>query len=455
MSTDSASAFDVLKWMQTVKKTDKVKTFFQAFRQPAVLLSQKQFDEIERSLQRLVDEKKRLQSIFEHSERRFQEIASKLDNILYISNPQTRETLYISPGFEGFFGIAVEDNKLPDLSGFVHKEDRRRFLQFQERWQQGETDIEYRVVKKDGTVKWVRDRIFPIPDARGRIQQVVGIAEDITDRKRFEESLKSKYQVLDSKVEEQQDKLHDLESSLDYEKSERKAIGHKLEESEKYRLFGELVASFAHEAKNPLNAIQSNSDVLMQGFGEDADQKLFIDNIQTQVERLTVLVNDMLELGKPVEHYDFSKASLLSIIHNAIESFEQANENRRILFNPPSQSMPVWADSVRLQQVFVNLLKNAAQHSPGSTPVTLSVSFPEKERLRIEITDRGSGIDPYVLPHIFEPFYTTRKEGTGLGLGIVKRLVRLHGGDVALQNNEQQPGCTAVITLPLLSEESA
>ncbi|MBD3386505.1 hypothetical protein GF407_16480 [candidate division KSB1 bacterium] len=164
----------------------------------------------------------------------------------------------------------------------------------------------------------------------------------------------------------------------------------------------------------------------------------------------------MLDLGKPVEHYNFARSSLPSILEESISNFKTANSERQISCCLSSDELNIWGDPARLQQVFINLLRNAAQHSPENKDITIKVNpHYEQNKVSIEVIDRGSGIDSEILPHIFEPFYTTRQEGSGLGLGIVKRLTHLHGGDVSLQNNQNGPGCTATVILPLLKEEKS
>ncbi len=298
--------------------------------------------------------------------------------------------------------------------------------------------------------------VIPVFQDDGDLTHYLIIQEDITKIKKRQARLKREQDLLQEEIVEQEDKVVDLQSSLDFQKSESSEIRQKLQESEKYRFFGELVSSFAHEAKNPLNAILANSDVLLQRFEEMAEYRPFIDHIQAQVERLTLLVNDMLDLGKPVEHYNFARCSLPSILKESISNFRLGNPKQEILLAPSSGKLLIWADSARLRQVFINLLRNAAQHSPGKSVITIKVEpLYEQKKVRIEVIDRGSGIDSETLPHIFKPFYTTRKEGSGLGLGIVKRLVHLHEGDVSLQNNKNSPGCTAKVLLPLLKEEKS
>jgi signal transduction histidine kinase len=91
---------------------------------------------------------------------------------------------------------------------------------------------------------------------------------------------------------------------------------------------------------------------------------------------------------------------------------------------------------------------NAAQHSPEGSDIRLALVGPEEGFLRVLVTDRGTGIRPDALPRAFDPFFTTRKGGVGLGLSVAKRIVEGHGGSVAIRNNEPGPGCTVEVRLP-------
>jgi signal transduction histidine kinase len=109
----------------------------------------------------------------------------------------------------------------------------------------------------------------------------------------------------------------------------------------------------------------------------------------------------------------------------------------------------VFADSQRLQQVFINLLENATHHSPEGSEIQLVIKKPVNERCAVQVIDRGSGVPDDLLPRIFEPFFSTRRGGTGLGLSIVKYVIENHGGTVAVYNNEPSPGCVFEIKLPI------
>jgi signal transduction histidine kinase len=110
------------------------------------------------------------------------------------------------------------------------------------------------------------------------------------------------------------------------------------------------------------------------------------------------------------------------------------------------------ADSSKLQQVFLNLLENAAQHSPEGSEIRFVVTAPKKATARICVIDQGTGVLPENIQRVFEPFFTTRNKGNGLGLSIVKNIMQALGGDIMIRNNEIPPGCTVEIILPLVQE---
>jgi signal transduction histidine kinase len=101
----------------------------------------------------------------------------------------------------------------------------------------------------------------------------------------------------------------------------------------------------------------------------------------------------------------------------------------------------------------MNLLENAAQHSPEESEIVVEVSLGQNNMLSVKIRDRGTGVSPEILPEVFKPFFTTRTRGAGLGLSIVKSIIETHGGQTELFNNDPGPGLTVEVTLPLAQED--
>ncbi|MGA2507745.1 MAG: ATP-binding protein [Chitinispirillaceae bacterium] len=222
-------------------------------------------------------------------------------------------------------------------------------------------------------------------------------------------------------------------------------------------LLGRIASGVAHEVRNPLNGILAISEALFQEIGNRPEHLPYLEHIKTQVNRLSVLMKDLLDLGKPLVQSEFTPQPLEQIIRSAIDSLRHspAHKNRTVNFAPALAGSPVMvkSDAVKLQQVFFNLIHNACDHSPETEPVTVEMTeFAEAEAI-VLVIDRGKGINPDQLEKVFEPFFTTRKGGTGLGLSIVKRIVELHKGTVTLINNVPGSGMTAEVRLPLYVQQ--
>jgi PAS domain S-box-containing protein len=237
---------------------------------------------------------------------------------------------------------------------------------------------------------------------------------------------------------------------------ERNIMEVQLRQFDKMTLLGQLAAGVAHEVRNPLNAILAITEALFQDIGDNPEYQPFLDHIRTQVDRLSRLMGDLLDLGKPIGSSSVHKESLLTICTAAVDLWKQtplSQSHKVLLLLPAGQDyLSVMADSSKLQQVFLNLLENAAQHSPEGSKIRFVISTPKKTTARICVIDQGTGVPPENLQRVFEPFFTTRKRGNGLGLSIVKNIIQALGGDVIIRNNEIPPGCTVEIVMPIVCE---
>ncbi len=242
---------------------------------------------------------------------------------------------------------------------------------------------------------------------------------------------------------------------------ERMEMESKLRYLDKMKLLGQLAAGVAHEVRNPLNAILAIAEALFQDIkdiGENPEYyKPFLNHIRSQVDRLSNLMADLLDLGKPIKQENFQKEYLPEICLATIDLWKQTplSKDFKIIFVQPedTENLYLMADSSRLQQVFLNVLENACHHSPEGTDIQLVILNPKGGFVKIQVIDQGTGVAPENLTKVFEPFFTSRKKGTGLGLAIVKHIVQSHGGEIAIWNNTPSPGCTIEITLPLFKGE--
>lgn len=226
--------------------------------------------------------------------------------------------------------------------------------------------------------------------------------------------------------------------------SHQKALEETARRNESLARLGTLVAGLAHEVRNPLAGIKGAAQLLAQRLPDDPFLREYTDVISSETDRLSTLVGDLLQLGAP------PKPSLVPVnIHEVMQrvltlvgpEVRDAGFSIQCEFDP---SLPeLMADSGQLQQVFLNLIKNALDAMNGASDSAGHLSIHTKMEtdyhilrgaqraqsyLRVEINDSGPGIDPDILSHIFEPFYTTKARGTGLGLAIAQRIISDHNG---------------------------
>jgi PAS domain S-box-containing protein len=238
---------------------------------------------------------------------------------------------------------------------------------------------------------------------------------------------------------------------------EREAMEERLRNAQKMEVIGKLAGGVAHEVRNPLHAIMAISEALSLDLGDDDENTLLLAHIREQVDRLSALMTDLLDLGKPIEQFDMHRESVAEICFSCMDIWKQSDLGRshevRMVQPESIGTISVRADGRRLQQVFLNLLDNAAQHAPESSEIQIMICEPKGKTCAIQVIDRGSGIPPDILSHIFEPFFSTRRGGTGLGMSIVKHIVEAHGGTIVIVNNNPPPGCAVEIRLPIEDEE--
>jgi PAS domain S-box-containing protein len=226
-----------------------------------------------------------------------------------------------------------------------------------------------------------------------------------------------------------------------------------LRQGEMMSLLGSLVAGVAHEVRNPLFGISSILDAFETRFKDRTEYLRYTDVLRDEVGRLTVLMEELLEYGKPFRG-DFYKLSVEEVITKSLRSCLPAAEVAQVnLVNNIEDPLPkLMVDRRRLSKVFVNLIENAIQHSPsGSTVSVEACEVYEAQQLWIDcsVKDCGSGILDEDKPKIFEPFFSKRRGGTGLGLAIADRIMGEHGGKLIAGNNPEGGACmTARFPVP-------
>ena len=272
-------------------------------------------------------------------------------------------------------------------------------------------------------------------DEKGKIVGFEGIFRDITQRIQAENDLKAYSKDLERLVEEKTQEIVTLE---------RKRI-----HLESLAALGEMVATIVHEIRNPLSSIKMGLTALLKRTSFEQQDQECVELATMEVTSLERVLNDLLNFSRP--------SDIKSHIQNINEIVElalaQMNEDfkrtgitikRELAANLPR----IFVDSGRLEQVFFNLLINAKDAMPngGNVVVRTSVSD-DSSILRIEILDEGHGIAEGKMFLLFEPFFSTKENGTGLGLTIVQRIIEAHGGKISIESQVGK-GTTARIELP-------
>ena len=208
--------------------------------------------------------------------------------------------------------------------------------------------------------------------------------------------------------------------------------------SERLAAVGELIAGVAHEVRNPLCGITTTLSALARKLEDREAARPFLDVINTEVDHLNHLMEQLLEHSSPVR-IDAEVADISEVIREAMAEFKaQAGAKKITLVCECASAAPrLRLDRRKMHGVLTNLLDNAIQHTDAGGLVRVTVSESdgvEAGRLRIEVSDTGSGIAPENIGRVFEPFFTTRARGTGLGLAITRKTVHDHGGAITVKS---------------------
>ncbi len=212
----------------------------------------------------------------------------------------------------------------------------------------------------------------------------------------------------------------------------------KLYESRRLAAMGQMAATVAHEIRNPLGIIKSTSDLLEEQYNNPDKPDELWEYINEEIKRLNRLVDNFLSLSREPELVK-KDTDIRLLVQDAVSSF-RTDQNHQVEFFAPDRELVVRCDADKIYQVVLNLLINAAQAMEDHSGEIVLECKNIKKRGRIfaqvQIRDSGSGIpgDPQL---IFEPFYTTKSKGTGLGLAVSKNIIEKHGGEITAKNRPE------------------
>ena len=363
--------------------------------------------------------RRKAQQALEGSEAKFRQLAENIREVFWMMPPSADEILYVSPAYEQVWGRTCDSLYQRPMSWVeaIHPDDlERAHAKFARQIQGQPAESEYRIRTPDGQEKWIRDRAFPVRDEAGKLIRVVGIAEEFTEKKRYEEELIQARHGADAANQAK----------------------------------SRFLANMSHEIRTPMNGVIGMVQLLLE-TELTPEQRQYAEVAQSSGRTLLSLIDHVLDLSK----IEARKVTLENLRFNLRDTVEdviqllrlQADAKRldfasRVLPETPSH---LRGDPHRLRQVLTNLCSNAIKFTERGG-ITLEAALQGqsdgKATVRFTVADTGIGIRADQVARLFAPFVqadastTRRYGGTGLGLAICKQLVEMMGGTIGVDSRE-------------------
>lgn len=249
------------------------------------------------------------------------------------------------------------------------------------------------------------------------------------------------------------DELGEISGSINRMAAARRMLEAELAREERLRLIGRLVAGVAHEIRNPLNSIRLAMELIEQRLRRGTLQPEQLQMVRSEVDRLNGLLTDLLTFNQ-AKKPDTQRLPVIPLLRRCVELLRvQAGERGvRLKIDAAEANCEAAFDPQRLMQAVMNLVLNAIQATPPGGTVTVLVETVEGA-VRIAVRDCGPGLSREQREHLFEAFYTTKPNGTGLGLAVSRELLSSMGGELSFE--ETEPGACFVLSLPERSKTYA
>jgi two-component system cell cycle sensor histidine kinase/response regulator CckA len=356
----------------------------------------------------------------DEAEDRFREMVETTQDVFWATDPGTGQVLYVSPAYEGIWGrppdaLFAPEGRWPEA---VLAEDRPALAAAAARLRTGSpSQVEYRILRPDGAVRWILDRGFPVAGRPGAAPRVVGLAADVTERKQLETE-----------------------------------IG----QAQKTELVGKLATGIAHDFNNLLTIISGYVSMLLEKDTVSPPAAEALKRVYSASNQATGLVRQLQMFSRrrvprpEVVDLNLEVETITVLLRRLL------GESVAIEFEPAAGAPRVSVDLVMLEQVLINLAVNARDAMRGGGRLIVAVLGPADGHACIAVRDTGGGIPADILPRIFEPFFTTKAEGrgTGLGLATARDLVQRHQGRIEVET-EVGVGSVFRVFLPVTAAAPA
>lgn len=393
-----------------------------------------------------------------------QELARQVEAITdigyFINDEEVNKFLYVSPGYARIHGMTVDEfmrhvEAVGDNLAPVHPKDKQRLLtQIADYIENGHDNFnsEYRVVRPDGEVIWVRERSKSRLKKNGRVTLTLGVLQDVTEKRNYEHELQQAKDSLEITVEQRTRQLYGTVDQLQQEVRERTIVSSELES--KNAELERFAYTASHDLKTPLVTIKGFVGLLERDLlAHDAERVAQdIHKINQAADTMARLLEELLELsriGRVVG--DLVTCNLAKIARQAVQMAEAkiyAIDAEVIIDEMPEVSV----DRMRLTEVYQNLIENAVKFMGDQASPRIHVGCGDRNGERcFFVRDNGIGIAPEYHDLVFGLFerLSLEVDGTGVGLALVKRIVEVHGGKAWIESDGPGTGTTVLFTLPV------
>ncbi len=513
------------------------------------------------AVSRDVTEQRRAAAALAESEERFRQLAESIHQVFWLYDVDARQVVYVSPAYERIWGHGIEaihDHSRHWIDS-VHPEDRRRVWgEFKEKAARGDFDVEYRVMRPNGDLRWIHDRGFPIRNATGQVYRIAGIAEDVTEAKRAHEALReseARFRQLaehvggmfwlcdwetgeviyrtrrlegfpeDDTIQETPmawlDDVHpedreiaaqgiaELAREGSFESNyrliredgevlwtrtrgfairdasgaivrtagwtedvtENRRLQTRVQQTQKLESLGVLAGGIAHDFNNLLTGVLGNASLALEEVPPDAPLRGMVQEIDQAARRAAALCTQMLAYAGRAE-LALEPVDLGEVVRSIAPLLRTSLRGIATTYTFGEDLPHTRGDASQLGQIVLNLMTNAAEAvegGAGEIHVRVGVCHADADTLResyleetppageyvfLQVEDSGCGMSLETQRKIFEPFFSTKFTGRGLGLAAVLGIVRGHGGAVFL---ESEPGRGTVfrVLLPVFHPEGS